>query len=425
VSVTVVERKERKSKPWLVAQFSGGDRRRKSFATKGEALEWKAALELEEAERNHWHSPGALPCDQALSAWLSTYRHTLAASTEITSRGLIEHHLVPYFGDRDLRFIRREDVIEFSGWMMNKGLSKKHTYNAVSLLRRVCSIHIEAGLLQSNPAKGASRLVGTVARRYTREVPRADSWTPEEAEKLLAIAKIKEPAIFPAVLCLLHTGLRRGELLALKWEDVNFERKILTIRRARVRGELVQPKSARAREIPISPMLFVELDRLARTRHHREGLTDPAFVFLSPQGCALQERNFNRSFSRLTTRAAKQQVRPLNLHCTRHTFATMALEAGRSVQWVAGILGHSSPTITLQTYAHVLPRAEDDMGFLTAPRGESADRPQSVPKRPQEKTESRKSLKNGTPGGIRTPDPQVRSLMLYPAELPARILLKC
>ena len=388
MSVTITKRSDRVSKPWLVTQYSGNDKRRKSFGTEAEALELKAALEAEEAARNHWHSPGALPCDEALSAWLSTYRHTLSASTEITSRGLIEHHLVPFFRNRDLRFIRRENVIEFAGWMMGKGLSQKHTSNAVSLLRRVCTIHVEAGLLESNPAKGSQKLVSTVARRYTREVARIDSWTHDETANLIAIAEAKEPAIYPAVLCLLHTGMRRGEVLALRWEDVNFDIRMLTIRRARVRGQLVVPKSGRARDVPISPPLFELLQSLAETRHRREGLTDPGFVFLSPEGCSLQERNFSRSFTRLMTKAASQGVRPLNLHCTRHTFATFALEAGRSVHWVADVLGHSNPSITLETYAHVLPRTKDEMDFLAGPRGESVDRPQTAPIRPRKSTQS-------------------------------------
>ena len=91
------------------------------------------------------------------------------------------------------------------------------------------------------------------------------------------------------------------------------------------------------------------------------------------------ERNFNRSFARLTTAAAKKKVRPLNLHCCRHTFATLALESGRSIKWVAEILGHSDPTITLRTYAHSIHRDGDDLGFLSAPAGESPDRSRTVP----------------------------------------------
>jgi integrase len=263
------------------------------------------------------------------------------------------------------------------------GLAMELGTNAVSLLRRVCSLHVENRLLDTNPAKGAKKLVTTVARRYKTQVERIDSWTFDESRTLLDVASVKETAIYPAVLAALHTGMRRGELLALKWEDINFDRSRITIRRARVRGKVTLPKSGKAREVPISPELSDVLTQLAESRQRREGFAEPEWVFLSPKGKPLMERNFNRSFSRLTTTAAKKGVRPLNLHCCRHTFATLALESGRNIKWVAEVLGHSDATITLRTYTHALHKEDDDLSFLSANRGESPNRPSTVPNRPR------------------------------------------
>lgn len=273
---------------------------------------------------------------------------------------------------------------------MEAGKSEAVAFNAVSLLRRVCTLYVEEGLLDKNPAKGARKIVSTVARRYKKEVGRIDSWTFKESRTLLEIAEAKEKTIYPAVLALLHTGMRRGEMLALRWGDVDFDRLRITIRRAMVRGKVTVPKSGKAREVPLSAELAGVLHDMAETRHRREGFADPGWVFLSAQGQQLMERNFNRSFTRLTTAAAKKEVRPLNLHCCRHTFATLALESGRNIKWVAEILGHSDPTITLRTYAHAMHKADDDLGFLATPRGESAYRPRTVPNRPRIFSEPRK-----------------------------------
>ena len=390
MSVTVTKRKDSSSKPWRVTQYIGDKKSRKGFATEAEAIEWKDALELEEAARNRWITPGAMRCDEQLEGWLTTYRHTMAESTEETAAGLIRNHLTPYFGGRDLRLIRDTDLIEFAGKLMEAGKSEKLTANALSILRRVCTLHVEAGLLDSNPAKGAKRIVSTVARRYKTEVPRVDSWTFRESRKLLEIAEAKEKTIYPAVLALLHTGMRRGEMLALRWEDVDFDRSRITIRRAKVRGKITVPKSGKAREVPLSPELADVLRDMAETRHHREGLTDPGWVFRTASGQQHMERNFNRSFTRLTTAAAKKGVQPLHLHCCRHTFATLALESGRNIKWVAEILGHSDPTITLRTYAHAMHKDDDDMDFLSNSRGESANRPRTAPSRPRIFDERRK-----------------------------------
>jgi len=121
---------------------------------------------------------------------------------------------------------------------------------------------------------------------------------------------------------------------------------------------------------------------------------------------------------RLRRRAKKQSVRPLKLHSTRHTWATLALKASKSVRWVAEVLGHQDPAFTLRTYAHAMREEERDLSFADfgAPgRPYTAPRVQRVLLR-----RAQRRGFNGAPGGIRTPDPQVRSLMLYPAELPAR-----
>lgn len=137
MSVTIVKRKDKTNKPWVVTQFSGDKRRRIGFPTETEAIAWRDALELEEGARKTWVSPGALPCEEVFRGWLTTYRHTLAESTEQTAERLIDDHLAPWFGVRDLRLIHETHVIEFAGETMEKGASRKLTENAVSILPRI------------------------------------------------------------------------------------------------------------------------------------------------------------------------------------------------------------------------------------------------------------------------------------------------
>ena len=115
----------------------------------------------------------------------------------------------------------------------------------------------------------------------------------------------------------------------------------------------------------MSPRLYEVLSELAETRKKREGhWSDPGYVFLSPRGKQWDETNFSRGYRRLRQRFAEKKIRPLRLHDMRHTFATLAIEGGRSIMWVSQVLGHQDPSLTLRTYAHVLERENDDLGFL-------------------------------------------------------------
>ena len=98
-------------------------------------------------------------------------------------------------------------------------------------------------------------------------------------------------------------------------------------------------------------------------------------MFCSESGDRWDENNFSRAWRRVQRRAQKQGVRPLPFHSTRHTYATFAIDAGRSIRWVSEQLGHADPAMTLRAYAHVLPRRDEDVSFAdfgaprTAPDG--------------------------------------------------------
>ena len=128
------------------------------------------------------------------------------------------------------------------------------------------------------------------------------------------------------------TGIRRGELLALQWDSVDFDHHKLSITRAWVRGEVTTPKTGKSRRVPMPPALEeLLLDVLGERR--RECLAKgwkqiPRPVFCSTNGSYWNERNFNRSWEQVRRRAQVRGVRPLRLHCARHTYASRALAGG-------------------------------------------------------------------------------------------------
>jgi integrase len=302
-----------------------------------------------------------LPFAATAQEWLRANRLTLSHSYEQTARAIVERHLVPFFGDRDLRALRRSDAAAFAEWMLERELSLSSIQNALSLARRIANACIEEERLERNPFASPGRLLRGLRRRLSPEVERVQAFRLDELEALLAEARRPLFAwLYPLLLFLISTGARRGEAIALRWEDVDLARGVVAIRRSCVRGREGLPKSGREREIPLgaaSPRLRELLVEIARERAPNPA----ARVFLSPSGLELQERNLARSWYRLRRAAG---VRPLRLHDLRHTFASRAIEAGVSIPRVSAWLGHAQIETTLRVYTHCVQPEREPGGFL-------------------------------------------------------------
>ena len=110
-------------------------------------------------------------------------------------------------------------------------------------------------------------MLAKVERHQSSEVEHVNAWSREEVANLLDVARSVESRFYPLLMFLLSTGCRKGEALALKWEDVNFEESRILVRRALVRGQLGTPKSGRARFVVMSPALSGVLIDLLEVRH--------------------------------------------------------------------------------------------------------------------------------------------------------------
>ncbi len=307
-----------------------------------------------------------LPTDRALRDWFGAHEATLKKSTRSTTRSMIEVHLVPYFGDRDLREVSRADILAFASKKVGEGKSPKLVGNVLGILRRVMNIAKDEGLLERNVASRLGEIVGKLERSQASEVRQVDAWTHEEVVGILELVREKEPRVHPVLHTLLSTGMRRGEALGLQWKDIDWSRRKIHVRRSRVRDRTGTPKSGKARQVDMSPQLEEVLRALQAERRRARPWRDPdGWVFTSRDGDQpLGETVFNRGWQRLRRHFVQHGIRPLTLHSARHTWATLALRAGKSIRWIAEQLGHSDPAITLRIYAHVLPDEGEDLGFL-------------------------------------------------------------
>jgi integrase len=162
---------------------------------------------------------------------------------------MIERDLIPHFKNKDLRELGDEDLLGFVKAKLEAGQSPRTIETTLSVLRRVLSLAHRRGEISRNRALRLGETMRRVDRRAAAEVRQAEAWTRDEVATLLAVAREHDPRFAPLLHFLLATGARRGEALGLKWEEVDFARGRITIRRAVVAGEWTTPKSGKARSV--------------------------------------------------------------------------------------------------------------------------------------------------------------------------------
>ena len=197
------------------------------------------------------------------------------------------------------------------------------------------------------------------------------TWTAEQLRAFLAFTKDDE--LYSLWHTLAMTGMRRGEGLGLRWEDVDFETARLAVRRALIpsgRDVVVsEPKTARGRRsIALDPETVAVLKaQAARQLEHQadwqEGWCDSGYVFTAEDGQSLNPEAVTRWFRQAVRKSMLPKIR---LHDLRHTHATLALQAGIHPKVVSERLGHATVAITLDTYSHAIPAMQEEAAVLIA-----------------------------------------------------------
>jgi integrase len=221
-------------------------------------------------------------------------------------------------------------------------------------LKQALEWAVSIDLLPKNPAAKVNPPKWTPKERTV--------WNAEEARRFLAAS---ESDTYRALWVLaLATGLRRGELLGLRWQDLDLDAGRLTVRQSLVmlggKAVIQAPKSKAAhRSVRLTPDSVAAM-RVHKIRQLERELAaahwqDTGLVFTTGIGTSLSPRNVCRSFEESIARAGVPRMR---LHDLRHVNASLDFSTGTSVKAVAARLGHSDPSITLRTYAHVMPHEE-------------------------------------------------------------------
>jgi integrase len=304
--------------------------------------------------------------------WLPTRTASLKPSTLASYRRLVDAYIVPALGHVRMRDLDAATLSTFYASLSTSGrrqagggLSAKTVRNVAGVLHAALADSRRFGLLARNPADDAD------LPRW--EQPELRVWN---ADELGAFVRFTSADRYAALWTLAATtGMRRGELLGLRWPDVELDAASLSVLSTRTVADyevhVGSPKTRKgSRVISLDPPTLSALRAWDRTQKTDRvalgpGWTDSGLVFTDPLGHGLRPQWVSREFQRLAGLAGLTVIR---LHDVRHSYVTAALSAGVPVKTVSQRVGHANVGVTLGLYAHVLPGDDREAAETVARR---------------------------------------------------------
>lgn len=289
--------------------------------------------------------------------WLEEYIKPLRRESTYERYGsLLKKHVFPAIGKRPIDEIKRNEIRNLFLRKKKENLSR----SMICLIRDVISgpmgYAVDDELIPGNPVTGIlKRLQLERDKRITVE-PMND----EEVELFLDSCFQYKREYWEFFLCAFRTGMRLGELLGLKWGDIDWNRKFIRVERSYKRGKFDKTKTGRVRRVDISDQLLTGLRQLLTKRKKealKAGSGELVETIFHRDGKPMEQNHIRRVFKWVL---AKAGIREMRLHDIRHTFASLLLSQGESPVYVKEQLGHSSIQMTVDIYGHLIPSSNRD-----------------------------------------------------------------
>lgn len=356
----IVERKDR----FFVVDYDGVDpitgRERRKWQLVGSdrshAEELAARLGLERAAARPPRSPTSLG-GFLVQTWLPRKQVHVGATTHYRYSWIVKNYLLPRLGNVTLASLRPDHLDHLYEQLLNHGgkgggaLSPKTVHEVHLIIRNALDLALRRQLVDRNVA-----LVVHSPRRRGGGAAVARVWSAHELATFLAFARTQR--LFPAIHVAAHTGMRRGEVVGLKWGDLDPGGRRMSIHRTvqAVGGRPVEfgAKTRTSRRSVDLDEATAKLLQRWRRRLHRDGLPNGPddWMFPNATGRFLNPQSLSQLFGRLVDRSGLPRIR---FHDLRHTHALLLVASGTPIKVVTERLGHAHPAFTMHTYQHLLP----------------------------------------------------------------------
>ena len=338
---------------------------RKTFKNLAEAKGWRADA-TSAVRKGTLRSPSRITLREATSDWLKSAEDGLIRtrsgdrykpSALRSYRASLEQRVLPELGSVRLSALTRVDVQDYADRLLSEGLDPSTIRNTLMPLRAIYRRALVRGEVTINPTMGLE--LPAVRGRRDRIA------SPQEAAALIDALPEHDRARWATAL---YAGLRRGELMALRWEDVDLQKNVITVSRSwDVRAGVIEPKSQRGnRAVPLAMVLKNILIRHRFLTGRSQGLVfgrsaGRPFNDTSVSGRALTAW---KAENRKRRESGAPLLAPITLHDCRHTFASLMIAAGVNAKALSVYMGHASVMITLDRYGHLFPGNEEEAAGL-------------------------------------------------------------
>ena len=274
-------------------------------------------------------------------------------SSRANYRTILDKYLIPHFGNAKISEIERQDIRDFVSEKVNEEkLSASRINSFLDVLYQIITEADVDGHIIRNPYVKIDR-----AKTEKKE---ADCL--KTKDEIKAFLKSSESENYPFWYSAIFTGMRKGELMALQWGDIDWFNKKIHVRHSLYNGKFVSPKSeSSVREIDMGQRL-IEILKDHRVKQNIKRLkagerwTDMDLVFPNRKGTPLDGHTLHRDFLRILKRSG---LRSMPIHSLRHSFASILIAAKHNPKYIQSQMGHSSIKITLDLYGHLMKEVHD------------------------------------------------------------------
>ena len=330
-------------------------KKKRGYISKKEAEKALTAI-LNEVNEGVFIEPSKQAYKDYLHAWLMGKKHDLSVQTSTAYKSYLKIHILPYLGDIPLATLTPLHIQGFVGELRKKGLSETTTKRIYNVVNASLNSAVKMELIKKNPASIIEK----------PKVIAKDSliWNLQEVSLFLKCSDSSHYHI--AFLLAVTTGMRQGEVLGLRWRDVDFDNECLYIRQTLTHDGKGFKEGAKSKAgnrsigLDANTISALKLQRKKSVTHklkHGSVYNNYDLVVCTPTGKPINPRNLLRAFSNIITKANLPKIR---FHDLRHTHASLMLQQGENIKLISERLGHSSVKITLDTYSHILPNTQQE-----------------------------------------------------------------